>query len=152
MTQTDSPPADLREEVDRFLRGMWRFNRALGQQLEPLLEERHGINPRLYYILRGIQGGDHYPKVLAEGLKIPTTLMSRYLDGLSRDGLIERQIDEHDSRRTRLSLTARGEEVVRGADETLFGLISARLAALDPEVRRGLLTALDALTREGGAA
>lgn len=149
MTTTASAPTELRQEVDRFLRGMWRFNRMLGQQLPPLLEERHGINPRMYYILRAIQGGDHYPKVLADHLKIPTTLMSRHLDGLGKAGLIERQIDEQDSRRTRLSLTGKGEQVVREADETVHELVSARLAGLDPQVLQGLLTALDALTGEG---
>ncbi|WP_040382810.1 MarR family winged helix-turn-helix transcriptional regulator [Deinococcus apachensis] len=149
MTQTVPPPPELRQEVDRFLRGMWRFNRMLGQQLAPLLEERHGINPRMYHVLRSIQKGDHYPKVLADHLKIPTTLISRYLDGLSKAGLIERQIDEQDSRRTRLSLTGRGEQVVRETDETLHELVSGQLARLDPQVLQGLLTALDALTGEG---
>ncbi|MBB6096607.1 DNA-binding MarR family transcriptional regulator [Deinobacterium chartae] len=141
-----TPSADAHQEVTRFLRGMWRFNRALTQQLEPLIESRHGIDSRIFFVLKSIQGGKHYPKMLAEHLRIPSTLISRYLDQLDKQGLVSRSIDGQDSRRTRLMLTEAGERVTRETQETLYTLVGAQLAKLDPEVLQGLLTALDSLT------
>lgn len=143
-----SPPQPV-ADVSRFLRGMWRLNRALAQQLEPLLEEKHGLDARTFFILKTIHGGAAYPKALAATLKIPSTLLSRYLDALNKKGYLERHIDEHDSRRTRLTLTPEGERVMRETDETLHEVVSAKLATLDPATLSALLDALDLLTAEG---
>lgn len=155
MTFSPAPRAESCEsagphdEVTRFLRGMWRFNRALGQQLEPLLHEKHGIEPRTYFLLKSIQGGNLYPKTLAEHLKIPASLISRYLDLLVRKGLVERHLDEQDSRRIRLSLTDEGQRIARESEQTVYDLASARLSKLEPGALRTLLGALETLADEG---
>ncbi|PYE50577.1 MarR family winged helix-turn-helix transcriptional regulator [Deinococcus yavapaiensis] len=148
MTLAPATP-DLHEEVDRFLHGLWRFNRALTQRLEPLLETKHGIDPKTYIILKSIDSGHHYPKVLADHLKIPSTLISRYLDGLVKQGLLERHIDEHDSRRIRLTLTEHGTNVMHDSEETIHVLTRSHLAKLEPGVLAGLLKALDSLNDQG---
>ena len=143
MTKASPPPtppaAGLSDdEISRFLRGIWRFNQALGQLLKPKLEQQYGIDPKEYYLLHSISRGAVYPKVLADTLHLPFSLVSRHLDALSKAGLLLRQLDPEDSRRVRLTLTPRGEEVLlavrgvvhRSASERLKGLDSASLAAL----------------------
>ncbi|WP_345462787.1 MarR family winged helix-turn-helix transcriptional regulator [Deinococcus carri] len=149
--KTSLPPPQAqatREQAGRFLASMWRFQRRLKQELDPLLAARHGLDSRKFFILRGIQGGDQYPKVLAEQLQMPATLLSRYLDQLVKQGLIERHIDEQDSRRTRLTLTAAGEHAVADTLDTVHALAGARLARLDPGALPALLDALELLTQE----
>ncbi|SMB84697.1 MarR family winged helix-turn-helix transcriptional regulator [Deinococcus hopiensis] len=146
------PPPDQHEEVSRFLGSMWRFNRAFGQQLEPLLEARHGLEARSFFVMKRIGDGDQYPKMLAGHLKIPPTLISRYLDGLVKRGLIERHIDEQDSRRTRLSLTGTGQQLLQEAQETVYELAAARLGRLPSGVLQTVINALDALSEEGPTA
>jgi len=142
-----SPPA--KEDVSLFLQTMWRFNRALSQQLEPRLQAEHGTDARSYFVLHSIQRGVHYPKALAEELKIPSTLISRYLDDLSKRGLIERHIDEQDSRRTLLTLTSTGVDLVEAVRGTIHSFTEARLARLTPAQRQGLTESLLILGDEG---
>ncbi len=127
---------------------MWRFQRRLKQELDPLLAARHGLDLRKFFVLRGIQDGHQYPKVLAEQLQMPATLLSRYLDQLVKQGLIERHIDAQDSRRTHLTLTTAGEHVIRDTLDTAQALTGARLARLDPATLSALLSALELLAQE----
>ncbi|MFB9991169.1 MarR family winged helix-turn-helix transcriptional regulator [Deinococcus oregonensis] len=152
MIHPPSPP-DLAagQEVGLFLQAMWRFNRALGQQLEPRLQSEHGTDTRSYLLLQSIQKGVNYPKALAEELKIPSTLLSRYLDDLSKRGLIERQIDAQDSRRTRLTLTPAAEQLVGAVRRTIHDVAEARLSRLTLDQRRTLTETLRLLAQEGSA-
>lgn len=150
--ETDPHGTSQHEEVSRFLGSLWRFNRALGQQIEPLLETRHGLETRSFFLLKRIGSGDLYPKALAEHLRIPPTLISRYLDGLVKQGLIERHIDEQDSRRTRLSLTGNGQRQMEAAQATIYELAAARLGRLSPETLRTVTDALETLSGEGPTA
>lgn len=140
-------PAD--QEVSAFLQVMWRFNRALGQQLEPRLQAEHATDIRSYFVLQSIQKGVQYPKALAEELKIPSTLISRYLDDLSKRGLVNRHIDEHDSRRTLLTLTPAAETLVQGMRQTIFDVTESRLSRLTPAQRQSLTETLHLLAAEG---
>lgn len=142
-----SPPP-TREQVGRFLSSLWRFQRRLKQELDPLLASRHGLDSRRFLILRAIQDGHPYPKALAEQLQIPATLLSRYLDQLVKQGLIERHIDAQDSRRTRLTLTEAGASAVQDTLDTIHQLAGARLARLDPAALLTLLDALELLAQE----
>ncbi|MPY66867.1 MarR family transcriptional regulator [Deinococcus sp. SDU3-2] len=127
---------------------MWHFNRKLKQDINPLLAEKHDLDTRRFFVLRGIQTGATYPKVLAERLELPPTLLSRYLDGLARQGLIARQLDPDDSRRTRLSLTPVGEAALAATVQSVHALVSTRLSRLDPDTLATVLGALDLLTQE----
>lgn len=144
MTTSPPPPHDA-EETSRFLQAMWHFNRALGQELQPLLQDAHGTDPRSFFILKTIEGGLTYPKVVAQELKLPPTLLSRYLDDLNKRGLLERHIDEQDSRRTRLSLTPAGTALLEQTQCTVHTHVTRRLARLRPEQLRALNDALHAL-------
>lgn len=148
---TTTLPSLQQEQVTRFLTSMWSFQRRLKQELDPLLAAQHGLDLRKFFILRSIQAGHDYPKPLAEKLQMPAALLSRYLDQLVKQGLIERHIDEQDSRRTRLSLTAAGEHVADDTLDTIQSLTGARLARLDPHLLPRLLDALELITQENAA-
>ncbi len=142
-----SPIRPTRSDTERLLSGIWSLSRMIGQDIDPLLQEQHGIDMRAYGLLKMIQGSA-YPKDLAQKLKLPGSLVSRHLDQLQTLGLIERHIDEKDSRRIRLALTARGQEVTHAASEGLHHSVSARLAHLSPEARAQFLDTLEGLTRQ----
>ncbi|HEY9854195.1 MAG TPA: MarR family transcriptional regulator [Stenomitos sp.] len=144
------PKPTSKSDAARMLSGMWRFSRAFTHSVEPRLKERHGLELRTYFLLKGIQHGPAYPKTLANKLEVPSSLMSRYLDGLQKDGLIDRRIDPQDSRRVILSLTDKGERTVREVDDLMNELASQRLARLDDETLSAFLRGLDILTSEEG--
>ena len=143
-----SPPPDLavRDAATRFMTSIWQLQRELGHELDPLLRERAGTDPRAYFLLRTIQDGAQYPKVLSECLGIPPNLLSRFLSDLNAQGLIARQLDEQDSRRVRLSLTPVGTRALGQAEEVIHDCIGARLSRLDVPQLAALLDALHTLT------
>ncbi|GGO36268.1 MarR family winged helix-turn-helix transcriptional regulator [Deinococcus humi] len=149
---TALPPTHDTEDVSRFLTVMWRFNRSLAQEIEPLLQQELDTDPRSFMLLKTIQSGLHYPKLVAQELMMPTTLVSRYLDDLSKRGLIERHIDEQDSRRIHLSLTPAGTALIHDIESTVHAQVSSRLTRLTPDQLRTLNEAMTALTPEGSPA
>lgn len=142
-----SPSArDSRAAATRFMAGIWHLHRELGHELEPLLREQAGTDPRTYFLLRTIRDGAHYPKTLSECLGIPPNLLSRFLSELSAGDLIVRQLDPHDSRRVRLSVTPTGETLMERAETILQGRLGARLQQLNPTHLSVLLDALERLS------
>ncbi|MDO4247263.1 MAG: MarR family winged helix-turn-helix transcriptional regulator [Deinococcus sp.] len=133
------------EAIVRFLGGLWRLNRRMKHDISPLLET-HGLDMRRFFILFHIRKGMVYPKELSETLQIPSTLLSRYIDQLAKQGLLERQIDERDSRRTRLSLTTQGQATFQAVVGDIKAYASQRLVQLPPAQLFALLEAMEALS------
>ncbi len=78
--RTDRP--DLAAEVSTFLRNMHGLNMSIVQQLSPILEDRQGIDLRLYYILHAIDNGAVHPGAIAQAMKLPNSLVTKHLDSL----------------------------------------------------------------------
>jgi DNA-binding MarR family transcriptional regulator len=77
------------------------------------------------------------------GIAPPTT--SRMIENLCERGLVSRKPDPDDQRATQIVLTASGEAAVAKLREQGTGYVAARLAALDPDQLRALVSALPAL-------
>lgn len=133
------------EAVQRFLVGLWRINRRIQQDVGPILAQQNGLDLRRYFIMQAIEHGQNYPKQLSEKMDIPSTLLSRYLDGLSTQGYIERQIDREDSRRVHLSVTAEGKKALKECQSAILKHTSERLQKLDPHKVLALLDAIEIL-------
>ncbi len=142
-SQTDRP--DLAAEVTTFLRNMHGLNMSIVQQLSPILEERQGIDLRLYYILHTIDNGAVHPGAIAQAMKLPNSLVTKHLDQLAQKEFLERSIDAHDSRRIRVSLTIQGKAIMDASDAILSGLVGQRLARIPDGQRAGFLNTLVAL-------
>lgn len=139
------PTSELsQEQIVRFLAGLWQLNRRIKQDIEPLLAE-HGLDVRQFFLLVSIRRGAVYPKDLSEQMQLPATLLSRYLDQLAKRGLMERQIDPQDSRRTRLSLTPLATETLQAASGGIRAYTSRRLQDLEPAKLLAMLDAMEAL-------
>jgi DNA-binding MarR family transcriptional regulator len=136
---------DLAAEVSTFLRHLHGLNMSIVQQLSPILEERQGIDLRLYYILHHIDNGSVHPGAIAQVMKLPNSLITKHLDQLAAKELLERSIDAHDSRRILISLTQKGVELMHMADGILSELVGRRLARIPDDQRASFLTTLVAL-------
>jgi DNA-binding MarR family transcriptional regulator len=118
---------------------------SIVQQLSPILEDRQGIDLRLYYILHAIDNGAVHPGAIAQVMKLPNSLVTKHLDQLAQKSLLERSIDSEDSRRIRISLTKKGIDLMNGSDDILAGLVGRRLARIADDQRANFLTTLMAL-------
>ena len=149
MTKSTGSPR-LASEVTVFLRNMYSLNMSIVQQLSPILDQRHGIDLRLYFILHGIDQGHVYPGAIAQAMGLPNSLITKHLDQLAQKGMVERGIDPEDSRRVRVSLTEKGMEVMQGADNILAEQVGDRLTKIPAERRADFLATLVDLVRDEG--
>jgi DNA-binding MarR family transcriptional regulator len=140
----------LTEESSTFLRNLHRLNLSIVQQLSPILEDRQGIDLRLYYILHCIDGGAVYPGAIAQEMRLPNSLVTKHLDQLADRALLERSIDSQDSRRIRVCLTEAGRQIMNGSDEILSELVRERLARIPHARRAGFLATLVELASHSG--
>lgn len=136
---------DLAAEVSIFLRHLHELNMSIVQQLSPILEERQGIDLRLYFIMHHIDSGTVHPGAIAQVMKLPNSLITKHLDQLAAKDLLQRSIDAHDSRRILISLTKKGVALMNAADGILSELVGRRLALIENEQRASFLTTLVAL-------
>ncbi|HEX7022311.1 MAG TPA: MarR family transcriptional regulator, partial [Trueperaceae bacterium] len=112
------PPAQLTPAF-RFLVGFWKIGQGLGDYLNPLLEDRYDLSLRDYLVLNTIHWGVHYPTELAKRLKMSKDMTSRIIHKLLEAGLLERSIDEEDSRRTRLVASGDGQRRREEIEQTI---------------------------------
>lgn len=136
------------DAVARFLGGLWRLNRRLKQLTEPVLAEEGDLDLQRFVVLRAIECGAVHPKDLSSQLGIIPTQLSRLLDALATRGLLSRQLDPQDSRRTLLSVTPQGTDLTRRASHAIGQTVAGRLQALAPERLALTLAAIEML---GGA-
>ncbi len=137
--------SDLASEVSTFLRHLHGLNMSIVQQLSPVLEQKQGIDLRLYYFLHAIDNGAVHPGAIAQVMKLPNSLVTKHLDQLSQKGFVERHIDAQDSRRIRISLTDSGKSIMDGSDAILSGMVGQRLACIPDAQRGNFITTLVAL-------
>lgn len=71
-------------------------------------------------------------KEIAAGMNLEHSSASRLLTELEADGLIERQVDSQDRRRTNIVLTAEGRAVVSKVAEIRYWVMGQVLADVDP--------------------
>ena len=136
---------DPNSEVSTFLRHLHGLNMSIVQQLSPVLEEKQGIDLRLYYILHAIDNGAVHPGAIAQAMKLPNSLVTKHLDQLAQKSLLERSIDSEDSRRIRISLTKKGIDLMNGSDDILAGMVERRLARIQDDRRAIFIATLVAL-------
>jgi DNA-binding MarR family transcriptional regulator len=122
---------------------MHGLNMGIVQQLSPVLEDRLGIDLRLYYIIHAV-----HPGAIAQAMKLPNSLVTKHLDQLAQKSLLERSIDAEDSRRIRISLTKKGIELMNAADVILSEMVERRLIRIPDDQRKVFLATLVALAND----
>ncbi len=140
-----SPPAALDDgQVLHLLSSVWQLNRRMKADMLPLLKP-YELDMRLYAVLLLISKAPLNPGALAAHLDLPASMLSRYLDALVRLNYIERRSDPGDARRTLLTLTPSGKEVLDSILEDVKRITGKRLEVLEPERLRAVLDAFELL-------
>ncbi|GAA3637464.1 MarR family winged helix-turn-helix transcriptional regulator [Microlunatus ginsengisoli] len=73
--------------------------------------------------------------------------VSSLLQGLERDGWLERRTDPSDSRRKTLHVTDKARALVKGFEQRTWGAIESRIDCFTDEERRTLIALLSRLDR-----
>eukprot|EP01047_Picozoa_sp_COSAG01_P098812 COSAG01_NODE_28937_length_649_cov_0.985455_1_plen_107_part_00 len=98
-------------------------------------------------MIMSIDRGMAYPSDLAEHMMLPTYAVSRSLEGLIAAGLVERQFDESDARRTRLSLTKKGQQKLAEVMKIWRAEVGSLLGQLPHEHQEQLVQHMETLAQ-----
>lgn len=110
--------------------------------LEPILAER-GISFVHYVILSWLRDGIAVnPKELCEKYRHDSGALSRVIDQLAKQGLLERIRDDKDRRKVELKLTQEGRNLIEGLIPTVVGTLNGVLADFTTEEVNELLRLL----------
>lgn len=122
----------------------WGRVQDLQVRLPVEIEDRFGIPPHRLHVLGAVQRGVTRIQDIAAAAFTSVSAASRTVDGLVREGWLDRRADPDDRRATRVTLTALGDQrmdAVRTWAEDLVAGIVAELGPRRAERMAGDLTA-----------
>jgi DNA-binding MarR family transcriptional regulator len=110
----------------RAWRGLLRAHACLARSLDSELERAHGLPMTSYEVLHHLEeasGGRMRMCELAEQAQLSRSGLTRLVDRMERDGLVERCSCDHDARGSYACLTAVGRERLQEARGTHLAVI-----------------------------
>ncbi|ABE50626.1 MULTISPECIES: MarR family winged helix-turn-helix transcriptional regulator [Methylobacillus] len=129
------PEADV-SAVSSFLH-LLRVASDLSLALDACLSQ-HGLLQGRWWVLILLmreENGISLPSVLAEKAGVSRATMTGLIDGLERDGLVERIFDRDDRRRVSIRLTAAGQEKLDQVMPDYYTRLRQCMAAVNEEER-----------------
>lgn len=132
------PVADV-TAISSFLH-LLRVATDLSLALDACLSE-HGLLQGRWWVLILLMREDNQtstPSLLAEKAGVSRATMTGLLDGLARDGLVERVFDEKDRRSVTVTLTASGQAKLDDVMPDYYARLRACMAGVDEDARQAL--------------
>jgi len=129
METTTEPIRELTDEELGAWRGLLRVHSALVKALDAQLVTEHDLPLTSYEVLINLQaapGRRRRMAELADGVLLSRSGMTRLVDRLEREGLLERDACTSDGRGTFAVLTAKGEDLLSEARRTHLGGVRER--------------------------
>jgi DNA-binding MarR family transcriptional regulator len=136
---TDTPP-----EL-RLLDALFRLNKSVLADARTHVAAAADLDLADFVALRAIEQGVDRPGGLSRDLGLNPAVISRALTKLTRAGLVQRRIDCEDSRRSRITLTAKGARTNAAIAARMRPGLAERLQRLDSERVGILLDILESL-------
>jgi DNA-binding MarR family transcriptional regulator len=126
----------------RAWRGLLRAHACLAKRLDAELEQAHGLPMTSYEVLYHLDeanGGRMRMCELAEQAQLSRSGLTRLVDRLEREGLLERCSCEHDARGSYACLTNAGRERLEAARGTHLAVVREHFFSRFSEVELSLL-------------
>jgi len=120
-TDTSESAEQLSEEEMRAWRGLLCAHAALAKRLDAELEQTHGLPLSSFEVLHRLErASDGRMRMcdLAASIQLSRSGLTRLVDRLERDGLLERCSCAHDARGAYACLTVPGREQLAAARST----------------------------------
>jgi DNA-binding MarR family transcriptional regulator len=126
----------------RAWRGLLRAHACLAKRLDSELEQAHGLPMTSYEVLHHLEeasGARMRMCELAEEAQLSRSGLTRLVDRMERDGLLERCSCDHDARGSYACLTAAGRERLQAARGTHLAVIRDQFFSHFSEGELGVL-------------
>jgi len=129
----------------RAWRGLLRAHACLARRLDAELDQAHGLPMTSYEVLHHLDealGGRMRMRDLAEHAQLSRSGLTRLVDRLEREELLERCSCEHDARGSYACLTERGRERLEGARVTQLAVVREHFFSRFSELELSLLAGM----------
>lgn len=145
------PQADI-SAISSFLH-LLRVATELSAALDECLS-RHGLLQGRWWVLILLMREETFvstPSVLADKAGVTRATMTGLIDGLERDGLVERIFDPQDRRRISVKLTQAGQDRLDAVMPDYYSRLRECMSGLSESQRTGLHEMLELITGGIGA-
>jgi len=137
----------LKETLELF-RGvmlpLWHIMRA---QIHQLASGKYGITSSQFHTIRRISQGDASVSALADCMRVSRPNVSRAVDDLVNNGLVNRKRDPDDRRNIHLSLTEKGKKMIKNLHKKYGRILADQFSILSDEELRVLSSALESMKK-----
>ncbi|MCF6385629.1 MarR family transcriptional regulator [Mycobacterium sp. MBM] len=133
----------------RLLDALYRLNRSVLGAARTHVAAVAKLDLVDFLILRSIELGIDGPGDLVRDLGLHASVVSRAVTKLAKAGLLTRAVDQTDSRRSYLTLTAAAEDAIAEVEERVRPMLHDRLGRLTADQVTTLLECFDILNGAG---
>jgi len=137
----------LKETMELFrqvILPLWHITRA---QIHDLATSEYGITSSQFHTIRRISQGDASVSVLADCMHVSRPNVSRAVDELVQNGLVNRKRDPDDRRNIQLSLTGKGGKMIKELHRKYGGVLADQFSVLNDEELNILSSALESMKK-----
>ncbi len=137
----------LKETMELFwqvILPLWHITRA---QIHNLATSEYGITSSQFHTIRRISQGDASVSALADCFHVSRPNVSRTVDELVQNGMVNRMRDPNDRRNVQLSLTNEGEKKIKDLHKKYGELLADQFSVLNDEELYILSSALESMKK-----
>ena len=137
----------LKETMELFrqvILPLWHITRA---QIHDLATCEYGITSSQFHTIRRISQGDASVSALADCMYVSRPNVSRTVDELVQNGMVNRKRDPDDRRNVQLSLTDKGEKMIKELHKKYGGILADQFSVLNDEELHILSSALESMKK-----
>jgi len=137
----------LRETIELYWRvtlRLWHITRA---QIHDLATSEYGITSSQFHTIRRISQRDASVSTLADCMHVSRPNISRVVDELVQNGLVNRKRDPDDRRNIQLSLTDTGKKLIKDLNKKHVRILADQFSILSNEELRILFSALESIKK-----
>jgi DNA-binding MarR family transcriptional regulator len=137
----------LKETMELFRRvtlTLWHITRA---QIHDLAASEYGITSSQFHTIRRISQSDASVSALADCMHVSRPNISRVVDELVQNGLVNRKRDPVDRRNVQLSLTDTGKKLIKDLNKKHVMILADQFSILSDEELRVLFSALESIEK-----
>jgi len=137
----------LKETLELFwavILPLWHITRA---QIHDLATSEYGITSSQFHTIRRISQGDASVSALADCMHVSRPNVSRAVDDLVQNGLVNRTRDPNDRRNVQLSLTDTGKKLIKDLNKKHVMILADQFSILSDEELRVMFSALESIKK-----
>lgn len=123
---------------------LWHITRA---QIRDLATSEYKITSSQFHTIRRISRGDASVSALADCMHVSRPNVSRAVDELVQKSLVSRKRDPEDRRNIHLTLTEKGDDMIKDLHDKYREILADQFSILSDEELRALVSALKSMKK-----